>query len=41
MKGDALSAGFLLLVLGIGGMIWWARKPRVDRERLFGGLAGG
>lgn len=38
---DALTGGFLLIVFGGILLFWWARKPRADRERVFGGLIGG
>lgn len=40
MKADFLASGFLLVILGVGVAIWWARKPRADREAVIGGLVG-
>ena len=41
MKADLLTSGFLLVVLGVGLGLWWARKQRADREALIGRLVGG
>jgi hypothetical protein len=41
MKADLLTSGFLLIVLGIGLGLWWARKARADREAAIGRLVGG